>query len=159
MGLPHPLPCPFPQLLPLQRCLMRPAPPLTQAPSLQRPALGLAAATAQPPSRLTNFGVPARPVPSSAPPLGLPEPGPLLPSPVGHSNPSLRTRPASALRPGCSHLLGASAPALWGPSARYLGLRLPRRPQACVEQTNSCSSTKPSCPSFSSSPWGGDSSQ
>ena len=45
---------------------------------------------------------------------------------------------------------------LRAPSARYLGLRLPRRAQACVEQTNSCSSTKPSCPSSSSSsPWGG----
>lgn len=62
---------------------MRPVPALTPAPGLARRP------PAWPPAEpgLTNFGLPARLAPSSAPPLGLPGPGPLFPSPVGHSNP------------------------------------------------------------------------
>lgn len=82
--------------------------------------------------------LPALPITSSAPtrPAGQP----LLPSPGG-SGALASARPASAA--GQAALLSGPPPLpLWAPSARYLGLRLPRRAQACVEQTNSCSSTK-----------------
>lgn len=104
---------------------------------------------ARPPPGPANAGLPAGPAPSSAPPLGL-RARPPAPLSRGRSDPSLRPGPASARRPGRSPLPSVSAPAPWAPAARYLGLRLPRRAQACVEQTNSCSSTKPSCPSSSS---------
>lgn len=82
--------------------------------------------------------LPALPITSSAPtrPAGQP----LLPSPGG-SGALASARPASAA--GQAALLSGPPPLpLWAPSARYLGLRLPRRAQACAEQTNSCSSTK-----------------
>lgn len=154
MGLPHPLPRPFSPGSSL------PAPLNEACPSPHTRDLGLARRPAAlPPAEpgLTNFGLPARLAPSSAPPLGLSGTGPLLPSLVDLSNPIAEAEARLCSQTSSSPLPSASAPALRAPSARYLRLRLPRRAQACVEQTNSRSSTKPSCPSSSSSsPWGGD---
>lgn len=123
---------------------------------LQVPAPGPQAATArtQPPPKL-EARLPALPITSSAPtrPAGQP----LLPSPGG-SGALASARPASAA--GQAALLSGPPPLpLWAPSARYLGLRLPRRAQACVEQTNSCSSTKLLPPSPPPLRRGGGSSQ
>lgn len=86
------------------------------------PGLRAPAAT-WPPAQpgLTNFGLPARQAPSSAPPIGLPGPDPLLPSPVGHSNP--RWGPDPPLLSGQAALLsrapsplpsGLHQPGTWG---------------------------------------------
>lgn len=112
--LPHPPPSPFPPAPPSSAPLIEACPCPHASPGPPAPAPSPAAKTSRPLPRLTNFGLPARPAPSSAPPLGLPGPGPLLPSPVGHSNPSQRPRPSSALRPGRFPFRGASAPALAG---------------------------------------------
>lgn len=81
MGSPPSLPWPFPPAPPSPRCSLRPAPARRQDPGLARRL------PPQPPAEpgLTNFGLPARLAPSSAPPLGLPGPGPLRSYPVGHS--------------------------------------------------------------------------
>lgn len=155
-------PVPFPQLLPPQSCSMRPAPALTQ-PRASRagPRPPQAANTTRPPPGLTNFGLPARPAPSSAPPLGLPGPGPLLPSPVGRPDPSLRSRPASTLRPVRSPLLGASAPALVGSISPVPGAPSPPSGPSLCRTDKQLQLNQTSCPSSSSSssPWGGGPSQ
>lgn len=117
---------------------MRPAPARTRPPA---PAPIPAANTTRPPPRLTNFGRPARPAPSSAPPLGLPGPGPLLLSLVGHSNPSQRPRPASALRPHSSPgrlrpcPCGLHQPGTWG-SVSSVGPKPVSNRQTAAAQPN-----------------------
>lgn len=87
--------------------------------------LGLACPLPAPPPAepsLSNFGLPARLAPSPAPPQGPPGPGPLLPSPVGRSNPiaEAQTRPCSPARllssPGRlrPYPTGLHQPGTWG---------------------------------------------
>lgn len=136
LPLPHSLPGLRPHLLPPHRGAQSPEAGSSPAPGPR--ARPLSGHSQNPAASQLEARLPTLPITSSAPtrPAGQP----LLPSPGG-SGALASARPASAA--GQAALLSGPPPLpLWAPSARYLGLRLPPRAQACVEQTNSCSSTK-----------------